>query len=296
MKRKIALSFSLAVVIVVGAAVFTKMRVRSAPPYAPNFAADVQAGIASQAPCPSSYGVVQQAVENAASFISYRSRATLSAQVKQQLIQLEQSTLSGSTDVPGLTRQQVKDVITANFMSTVGTVTDLQIATMANSSLRVMPCVVDQRTSEVQLRASNGNVDSEAFRQKAIVFRDGTTQEALSLRATATSLIGSEIDKRLDGLAYATPQQWQVNYYSPYRVFILTYALVSDDCLSKSQSGMSSYMQSTENWLSSKRGISCPSAGRCPYGDSGYIYSTPTSIFFSQVAQNDLLTRIQTAL
>lgn len=296
MKRKIALSLSLAVVIVLGAAVLTKMRVRSAPPYPANFAADVQAGIASQAPCPSSYGGVSQAVGSAASFITYRSGATLSLQVRQKLIQMEQSILSGSSDLPGLTRQQVKDVITATFMNAAGSVTDAQIAAMASSSLRVMPCVADQRTAEVQLRASMGNVDSELFRQKAIVFRDGTTQEALTLRATATSLIGSEIDKRLDGLAYATPQQWQVDYYSPYRIFMLTYALVSDDCLSKSQSGMASYMQSTENWLYSKRGISCPSAGRCPYGDNGYIYSTPTSIFFSPVAQNDLLTRIQTSL
>jgi len=296
MKRKTALSLSLAVVIVVGVAVFTKMRVRSAPPYAANFAADVQAGIASQAPCPSSYGGVSQAVGDAASFITYRSGATLSLQVRQKLIQMEQSILSGSSDLPGLTRQQVKDVIMATFMNTAGSVTDAQIAAMASSSLRVMPCVTDQRTTEVQLRASMGNVDSELFRQKAIVFRDGSTPEALSLRATATSLIGTEIDKRLNGLAYATPQQWQVDYYSPYRVFMLTYALVSDDCLSKSLSGMASYMQSTENWLYSNRGVSCPSAGRCPYGDNGYIYSTPTSIFFSQVAQNDLLTRIQTLL
>lgn len=296
MKRKIALSLSLAVVIVVGAAVFTKMRVRSAPSYAANFAADVQAGIASEAPCPSSYGGVSQAVGNAASFITYRSGATLSLQVRQKLIQMEQNILSGSSDLPGLTRQQVKNVITATFMNTAGSVTDAQIAAMAGSSLRVMPCVAAQRTAEVQLRASMGNVDSELFRQKAIIFRDGSTSEALSLRATATSLIGSEIDKRLDGLAYATPQQWQVDYYSPYRVFMLTYALVSDDCLSKSQSGMASYMQSTENWLYSNRGVSCPSAGRCPYGDNGYIYSTPTSIFFSQVAQNDVLNRIQAAL
>lgn len=295
MKGKVGLSLSIAVVIVMSAAVFTKMRVRSAPPYPANFAADVQAGIASQAPCPSSYGGVSQAVGNAASFITYRSGATLSLQVRQKLIQMEQSILSGSSDLPGLTRQQVKDVITATFMNTAGSVTDAQIAAMAGSSLRVMPCVLDQRTAEVQLRASTGNVDSEAFRQKAIIFRDGTTQEALSLRATATSLIGSEIDKRLDGLAYATPQ-WQVDYYSPYRIFMLTYALVSDDCLSKSQSGMASYMQSTENWLYSKRGISCPSAGRCPYGDNGYIYCTPTSLFFSSAAQNDLLTRIQTVI
>ena len=296
MKRKLALSLSIAVVIVMSAAVFTKMRVRSAPPYPANFASDVQAGISSQAPCPSSPGSVQQAVENAGSFITYRAGVTLSVPVKQKLAQLEQNTLSGSTDLPGLTRQQVKDVIKAWFINAGSAVTDSQIANMADSSLRVIPCVVDKRPPEVQLRASNGNVDSSLFQQKAILFRDGSTPEAVSLRATATSLIGSEVDKRLDGLAYATPGQWQVEYYSPYRVFMLTYALVTDDCLSKSQSGMASYMQSTENWLYSNRGISCPSAGRCPYGDNGYIYCTPTSIFFSQAAQNDLLNRIQALL
>lgn len=296
MKRKVTLSFSFAIVIIVGVAVFTKMRVRSAPPYAANFAAGVQAGIASQATCPTSSGGVQQAVENAASFITYRSGATLSVQVKQKLVQIEQSTMSGATEVTGLTRQQVKDVITANFMNTVSSVTDAQIADMANSSLRVMPCVVDQRPAEVQLRASKGNVDSEAFRHKAIVFRDGSTPEALSLRAIATSLIGDEVDKCLDGLAYASPEQWKVDYYSPYRVFMLTYALVTDDLLINSQTQIVNQMQSTENWLYSNRGISCPSAGRCPFGDHGYIYCTPMSIFFGQGVQNDLLTRIQAAL
>jgi hypothetical protein len=293
MKRKLALSLSIAVVIVMSAAVFTKMRVRRAPSYAANFAADVQAGIASEAPCPTTYGAVPQAVENAASFITYRSGVNLSDQVKQKLKQLEQSTLSGSTDVAGLNRQQVKDVIIASFLNTANSVTDSQIAAMANNSLRVMPCVVDKRPAEVQLRASKGNFDSELFRQNAVVFRDGSTPEAVSLRAAATSLIGDEVDTRLDGLAYASPDQWKVDYYSPYRVFVFTYALVTDDSLSKSQSGMASHMQSTENWLYSNRGISCPSAGRSPYGDNGHIYCTPTSIFFSQTAQNDLLNRIQ---
>jgi hypothetical protein len=296
MKRKLVLSSSLVVVIVVGAAVFTKMRVRSAPPYAANFAAGVQAGIASQAPCPTSPRGVQQAVENAASFITYRSGTTLSEQVKKKLVQIEQSTMSGATDAIGLTRQQVKDVIAANFMNTASSVTDAQITDMANNSLRVMPCVVDKRPAEVQLRGSKGNFDSETFVKKAIEFRDGSTPEALSLRSTAATLIGQEVDSSLDGLAYACPEQWKVGYYSPYRIFILTYALVTDDLLINSQTQIVDQMQSTENWLYSNRGISCPSAGRCPFGDHGYIYCTPMSIFFGQGVQTDLLNRIQALL
>lgn len=296
MKRKVALGFSFAIVIVLAVAVFTKMRVRSASPYPAEFAALIQGGIGSQAPCPSSYGGVPQAVESATSFITYRSGLTLSEQAKQNLIQMERSAMLGSSGVIGLTRQQVKDVITANFMSTVSSLTDAQIVDMRTNSLRVMPCVVDQRPAEVQLRASKGNLDSETFEKKAIEFRDGSTVEALSLRSMAATLIGQEVDKRLDGLAYACPDQWKVDYYSPYRVFILTYALVTDDLLVKSQSEIAAHMQSTENWLYSERGISCPSAGRCPFGDHGYIYCTPTSLFLGSAAQNDLLSRIQTVL
>ena len=295
MKRRILLGFFLAIIMIAGVAVFTKMQVRSASAYAPNFAADLQAGIASQAPCPTSSASVPQAVENAASFLAYRSGVTLSDSIKQKLVQLDQSALSGS--LGGLSRQQVKDVIVANFMNTVGSVTNSQIEDIARSSLRVLPCVVDKaRPNEVQLRGSKGNIDAEIFRQNAIEFRNGSTSQAQSLRTMSMDLIGAEIDSRLNALAYASPEQWKVDYYSPYRVFMLAYALISDDPLLKSQSEMVSQMQSLENWASTNRGITCPSAGRQPYGDHGYIYCAPMSLFFSPGVQNDLLDRIQAIL
>lgn len=288
------MSFCIVVAIVASAAVFTKMRVRSAPPYPSNLMADLQAGVASEAPCPTSSAGVQQAVDNAASFIAYRSGISLSQTTKQTLTQLEQSSFLASS---GLSRQQVKDVITATIMNTISSVTNAQIEDMAKSNFRVLPCFADEhRPSEVQLRASKGNFDSELFQEKAIEFREGSTPEGLSLRAAAPTYIGNEVDSRLDALAYASEGQWKVGSFSPYRVFILAYALVSDDSLSKSQSGIANSMQTTENWLNANRGIDCPSAGRCPYGEHGYIYCTPMSIFFSQGVQTDLLNRIQAIL
>ena len=293
MKQKLAWGFILGIAIVAGIALFTKVAVRSAPPYPADFAAAVQSGIASQAPCPSSYGDVPQAVENAASFITYRSGATLSQAIKQKLSLLEQSAMSGPPNASGLTRQQVKDGITANFMNAASSVTDAQIENMTTTSLRVFPCFVDSnRLGDVQLRGSKGNIDSGVFRQKAVLFRDGSTPEGLSLRAMAVSLIGNEIDARLDALAFACPDQWKVDYYSPYRVFVLAYALVSDDLLLKSQSEITGQMQSLETWLHNNRGIDCPSDGQRPYGEQGYIYCTPMSLFFSEGVQNDLLNRI----
>lgn len=293
MKQKLAWGSILGIAILAGIALFTKVAVRSAPSYPAELTAGVQSGIASQAPCPSSYVGVPQAVENAASFITYRSGATLSQAVKQRLTSLEQSAMSGPPNPSGLTRQQVKDVITANFMNTATSVTDAQIKNMAKTSLRVFPCLADSnRRDDVQLRGSKGNINSGVFKQNAFLFRDGSTPEGLSLRAMAVTLIGGEIDARLDALAFACPDQWNVTYYSPYRVLVLAYALVSDDLLLKSQSEIASQMQSMETWLQNNRGIDCPSGGRCPYGEQGYIYSTPMSLFFSEGVQNDLLNRI----
>lgn len=293
MKRKVAWGIPFVIVMVVGVAVFTKLRVRSAPPYDQNFAASIQSGVASEAPCPSSSGAVTQAVENATWFITYRSGTTLTQQVRQRLGQLEQSSISSST---GLTAQQVRDVIAATFMNTVSSLTDDQIAEMAKSSFRVMPCVVEGRAEEVQLRASKANLDSGIFKQKAIEFRNGSTAEALSLRNVAVDLIGEAVDERCKGLAYACKDQWKVAYYSPYRVFMLAYSLVTDDPLAFSQSEVSSQMQSAANWIYSNRGIDCFSASSSPYGDHGFIYRTPTSTFFSQDVQNDLLDRIDAIL
>lgn len=296
MKRKVALGFSLVIVIVVGVAVFTKIRVRSAPSYAPNFVSSIQSGIGSEAPCPTSSGGVTQAVENVTSFMTYRSGTTLTQQVKQRLRQLEQNSMSNSTDVHGLTPQQVKDVIAATFMNRVSSVTDDQIAEMAKSSFRVMPCVVEGRAEDVQLRSSKANLDSGIFQQKAIEFRNGATEEALALRTAAVGLIGAAVDERCAGLAYASEGQWKVTYYSPYRVFLLAYSLMTDDPLAYSQTEISSQMQSTANWVYSHQGLNCSSAGSCPYGEHGFIYRTPMNIFFSQDVQNDLLDRIDAIL
>jgi len=203
----------------------------------------------------------------------------------------------GSNSEARLTQQEVKDVIVATFMNRVGTVTDAQIDNMGDKSFRVIPgletsdIVNGPHGNGVQLRGYLEGIDIALFKQKAREFRNGSSEDGLALRALAPAKIATEVDNLCKVWAYACPSDWNVTYYSPFRVFLLAYALAADDHLADNYSECVSNMQKIENWMFEKYGISCPSNGRCPYGATGYLYKSPVDVFFDQATQTDLLNR-----
>jgi hypothetical protein len=261
--------------------------------YPPELAAMVQAGIGNQAPCPSGYSMIPEAVEAGAAFIQYRSGATLSAEVKQRLVAVEQATTQGEVnDEVRLTRQEVKDVLTAMLMNRVNSITDAEIDFMADHRFRVLPDhKTPQLVDQVQLRGSKGYLDPTTFKQMARVFRDGSSVEGIILRSMGVGEVRAEIEGFCDVLAHSCPDQWNVMYYSPYQVFMLGYALTSDDQLVDSYNDLHQEMKRIEEYMYKHYGIIVPSSGRFPFGDNGYKYSSPLSTFFNNDVQLELLNR-----
>jgi hypothetical protein len=265
------------------------------PPYDPSVVDMLEAGLDAEAPPPSSYGMVPLAVENAAYFVEYRSGVLLSEDVKKRLVDLEQATMLGwSNGETRLSREEVKQVLNDTFVGQLKTVTDAQIDAATANSFRVLPGFRPENAdSMVQLRGNGAGVSDPAlFRQKAREFRDGQTVEALGYRAAARALIGDEVDRRCDLLAYACPAGWNVPRYSPYRVFLVAYALATDDQLGGSYTDVENQMKSVEKQLLQSFGVSNPCAGKPPYGDSGYVYRSPASAIFGPAGQMELLDRI----
>lgn len=232
---------------------------------------------------------ITPAIASAAFFMQYRSGLILSSAVRQRLAELEQETMDGFCNgLCKLTRQEVKDVITAALMDAIKDLSDAQISSMSTGSFRVLPCGTFPRQLEwVQLHTSGGNnVDPATFVQMAQQLRNGDA----TLQFQFVNGVSKEVDQRCNVLAYAIPSQWNITYYSPYHVFIIAYSLISGDHLGDSYSDCQTNMSNLENYLS-KQGNNCPSTGRCLWGDLGYFYNRPVSILFSEASQTNLLKR-----
>ncbi|MEW6208985.1 MAG: hypothetical protein AB1631_11505 [Acidobacteriota bacterium] len=259
--------------------------------YAPNLAAVLQSGIGAEAPCPTSSSNLALRINNAKEFIQYRSGVVLTQETIDRLSSLEQATLPGWCNMPScprLTRQQVKDVITATFMNALGSLSDAQIDNMAYNSLRVLPGYARAgRVFEVQLRSSQWNMGPEEFKQMA---KDIRSPYSL-YRPLAQTEIANLVDQHLDWLAYGC-SDWNMSTYSPYQVFMLAYSLASDDLMGRSRTELAALMEEDRIRIYNDCGLVCPTEGRCAFGDTGYLYSSPMTIFFNDAAQNDLLNRI----
>ena len=166
-------------------------------------------------------------------------------------------------------------------------VTDAQLNSWASNSFQVMAGYTpSNRSTDMQLDASKYVAPKATFIQSAQELRAGSS----SMQIQVTTVAASAIEHQCNVLAYALPNDWNVTYYSPYRVLLIAYWLVSGDPLADSREDCANRMQFLENWLSS-RGFNCPASGRYLWGDAGYVYSRPVSTFFSDAMQLDLLNR-----
>lgn len=291
MYRKVSLILAVVIVLLAASACGFFSQVKNKGNYPPETSLLLRAGVGAQAPCPTNIDDLALSIERAAEFIHYRSGVKLNQMVKQKLFTLERASLPewcSEPDCSRLTRQQVKDVITATLMNVLVKLTDSEIDNIAHRSLRVMP---DGRCGNVEdyvhVPSSHSGLTADEFVQVAREVRDSH----FVFRPHTEAELAGLIDSRLDVMAHACPD-WDVAVYSPYQVFMLAYALASDDHLAKSRAEIITEMKRIEAFIYSKCGQVNSFETRYPFGDIGYIYSSPMSVFFSEAVQNDLLNRI----
>jgi hypothetical protein len=256
------------------------------PPCTSDWVTRLQHGIGSEAPCPN-LANIPAGVSNLSFFIQYRSGFALSSTVQQRLAQLEQEAAPGNCNTQcQLTRQDINNILYAEFQSLTSTLTDAQINTMSQT-FHVVPAWVQPNGSSVLALDSSGpQVSQTDFTYGLQQLRSGNSS-ALAAAAARTS---SQVNAICNVLAYALPADWNVTTYSPYRVFVIAYYLASGDKLTDSYTECHTHMLGIQNWLSSQ-GVNAPCNGSVLWGDAGYVYTRPTSILFSDALQSDLLNR-----
>jgi hypothetical protein len=251
------------------------------------------AGVGSAVTIATNPSSVAQSVNTVASFVSSRSGVVMSATVSSRLQDLETRTINGQ--LHRLTPSQVAGVLSDSLHERLASVTDNQIEFMAYNSFRVW---TDARnlpywSPQVLLRKSSGGIkDQPTFFQKAKEYRDSSTAEALVYRSQAPGMIADDLQKRFAELQTEV-SAWASNDLSPIQAYVLAYSLVSDDDLAFSLSQQLDMMQKIENRLFAAHGVPRSAAGRRPFGDNGYLYSSPVGTFYDDQIVNKFLNRLE---
>jgi hypothetical protein len=260
----------------------------------PPLQARVQAGIGTQVPLPQTLSQVQNSVTSAASFVLNRAEIVITQDVSNRLVQMEQRTLEGQAQ--RLTVETASLLLNDTLMERISSLTDNEIKQMADSSFKTVPDFNHpSRPDVVMLRADGRSVNGKQFFfELAKNFRDSSGMEAQLYRSRAPSEIRNEVDKHLYALKGSLSSTWGANAsMTPLQVFLIAYAVVTDDSLIDSQADLQAQMTRIEDHLFSQYGTARSSAGRPPYGVNGYIYASPVNLLFNSSVINRFLDRIE---
>lgn len=253
----------------------------------------LQLGVGSGVTLATNFSGVAGSVNSLASFVSSRSGVTISSDVSSQLQDLETRTLNGQ--LRRLTLSQVSRAVSDSLHERLASVTDAQINDWAYNSFRN---VTDARnlsswSPQVCLRKTGECVkDQPTFIQKAKEYRDASTAEAVLYRSKAPDMIADRLQERF-GELHADLSGWSGSELSPVQAYVLAYSFVSDDDLVFGLSQQTDMMQKIENRMFTAHGLPRSAAGRRPFGEKGYLYSSPVGTFFDDEAVKKFLGRLE---
>ena len=256
-------------------------------------ASPLQLGVGSSVNIATNVSGVAGSVDSLASFVSSRSSVTISSDISSRLQDLETRTLSGQ--LHRLTLAQVSSAVSDSLHERLASVTDAQINDWAYNSFRN---VMDARnvsswSPQVCLRKTGECVKDQAtFSQKAKEYRDASTSEAVVYRSQAPGIISGRIQERF-GELHSELSAWSGSDLSPVQAYVLAYSFASDDDLVFSLSQQLDMMQKIENRMFTAHGLARSAAGRPPFGENGYLYSSPVGTFFDDQAVKKFLGRLE---
>lgn len=257
------------------------------------YVSPLQAGIGSAVTLAANPSGIAQSVNSVASFVSSRSSVTISASISSRLQDLETRTLNGQ--LRRLTPSQAASALSDSLNERLASVTNAEIDSMAYNSFRVWTDarILPHWSPQVFLRKTGQGVKNPlTFVQKAKEYRDISTPEALLYRSQAPGIIADHLQKRLSELQ-AEVSAWTTSDLSPVQSYILGYSLILDDDLAFNSSQQLDLMQQVEDRLFTAHGVPRSATGRRPFGENGYLYSSPCGIFFDDQAVDKFLTRLE---
>jgi hypothetical protein len=262
-------------------------------------------------------GQVSVSIDSVRTFIRERSGLELAPEAIDKLTAMEQRTLDESAG--RITCDDLSDTVLAVLVERFRHATDAEIeraagdlanaralgASGANSPVTVAGSarVGDRRVStstgdQVTLRADGRGVMSRSElidAAKQYRARMNAPAQMIAIIGIVRPLVRQAFRTRLGILSQALPEQWeeaQSRGLTPVHAFLLSYSEASDDALYRSKQGLDTAMKWIEQ-VNLKSDSNYPaSAGRLPYGSSGYLFSSPLDLILDKPTTARLLDRI----
>jgi hypothetical protein len=268
-------------------------------------------------------GQVRASVDTLRSFIQERSGLELAPEVGDKLARMERQTQDGYS--ARISCDELSDTILAVVVERFRHSTDAEIEQAASQLANVRtsspapqdagilkpaipPKTLANQTAKlpdatggvVMLRADGrGIMKQSELIQEAEQYRDRMNAPAqmIAIVGIVRPLVRKAFQNRLGILSQGLPEQWgdaQSRGLGPVQAFLLSYSVIADDALYRSRQGLEQAMKWVEQ-VNVKRdsGHSYPSsAGRLPYGSSGYLFSTPLELILDRQTCNNLLDKI----
>jgi hypothetical protein len=250
---------------------------------------------------------IATSVESARSFIAGRSGLRIDDGNAARLAAMEERALnnaSGRIDAGELTR--ALSTVLANRIRNCSDA-EIRQATEALSNVKIVTPAPGSSAKPgdpagVMLRHNGrGSMKCERFAALAKDFRSRFQAPALAVATIAMidSVVAEAVQSRIKVLAEALPDQWGDTLeqgLTPVQAFIVTYSLAADDDLSMSAAGLREEMKWSEGEHRKEIAGYPASEGRVPYGDQGYMFSSPVSLLLDGATTSGLLDQMSQRL
>lgn len=241
---------------------------------------------------------INQAADNLANFIFYRSGVQLSAANKDLLRELEGKSWQQSKRI---NRGYLTRVLSDAAIEKISNATDADINYVAENlggfDAPDLPESFKKGKGLISLRASGaGLIEKEEFIEQAKVLR-GMVKTNKIAQSFVVSAIDRELGDRIDLLAKASPKYFGASRgdLTPAQAMLVIYAIVTDDFPAGNQKELTQKMENLQKTIMRiNNGQSYPSPnGYRAYGVNGYFFNTPADLLLDDATVTKILNGIK---
>ena len=246
---------------------------------------------------------VSMSVDSLNNFMQERAGIGLSAAISQELIKKESAFLNKKEQ--GISFDKFVDALTTVGLNRLSQLTDDEIEQVVDVLKGTfdspsVPEKVRNAGSERMLAIRPGYYvmmsKEDAIKQIKLF---GCAEAQVMVKGVVRNFIAEQVKDTLSALAKASPEKFGANWnsdsnkpaanLSPTQCFLLTYSLASGDLLVFDSTNLAKEKEKLHSYYVKKFGNYPRPEGNAAYGDNGYLYRSPASIFFGEKEQIKLL-------
>ena len=244
---------------------------------------------------------VQAAINNMDNYITERSGLRFSPVFSDKLSSLESAALSGNQAL--ISFDKLVDTITDVGLKRLSQLNDVELD-QAVSSTYFETADLPQEVKENRSLAIRPGHYADIEKEKAVE-RLKTLQSSkvqLVAKSRIRDFIRTELTNTLVDLAAASPEKFGQNWdlannrpgkgLTPSQAYLLSYSLVSGDLLNNDRDGLDKTKRLIYDYQVKTLGYYPNPNNYLPYGNNGYVYSSPVNIFFNEKVQLELLEQL----